>query len=162
MSSPDAHGTPEAVVSAIVERMAGMPGALLPILHAVQDALGYVPDDALPIIAHGLNLSRADVFGVVTFYHWFRRTPPGRHVVHLCRAEACQAGGQRPLEAHAKAALGVDYHQTTADGAITLEPVYCLGNCALTPAVLIDGELHGRVTPARFDRLMADCRKVGR
>lgn len=151
-----------AVVAEIVARMADMPGALLPILHAVQDALGYVPEESLPVIADGLNLSRADVHGVVTFYHWFRRTPPGRHIVHLCRAEACQAGGQKALEAHAKASLGIGFHQTTADGAVTLEPVYCLGNCALTPAVMVDGQLHGRVSPSRFDALMTECRGESR
>lgn len=161
MCPTDAHGT-ESVVAEIVARMAEMPGALLPILHAVQDALGYVPEESLPIIASGLNLSRADVHGVVTFYHWFRRTPPGRHIVHLCRAEACQAGGQKALEAHAISSLGIRFHETTSDGAVTLEPVYCLGNCALTPAVMVDGELHGRVSPARFDALMADCRGESR
>lgn len=161
MCATDARGT-DAVVAEIVARMAAMPGALLPILHAVQDALGYVPEDSLPIIADGLNLSRADVHGVVTFYHWFRRTPPGRHIVHLCRAEACQAGGQKALEAHAISSLGIRFHETTADGAVTLEPVYCLGNCALTPAVMVDGQLHGRVSPSRFDALMAECRGESR
>jgi formate dehydrogenase subunit gamma len=130
-------------------------GALLPILHAVQDALGFVPPAALALIAHELNLSRAEVHGVVSFYHHFRDTPPGRHVVRLCRAEACQARGARSLEAHAKRTLGIDFHETTADGAITLEPVYCLGNCGCGPSVLVDAdELHARMTPESFDALV--------
>ena len=133
-------------------------GALLPVLHTVQDALGFVPTDAIALIAFELNLSRAEVHGVVSFYHWFRREAPGRHVMHLCRAEACQAVGAVNLEAHAKATLGIDFHGTTADGALTLEPVYCLGNCALGPSVMIDQTLCGRVTPARFDQLVGDLR----
>jgi formate dehydrogenase subunit gamma len=146
-----------AVLDAIEPRKA-LPGALLPILHAVQDALGYVPHDAVPLIASSLNLSRADVHGVVSFYHYFRSAPAGRCVVQVCRAESCQAMGSTALEAHAKAALGIDWHETTRDGAVTLEPVYCLGNCALSPAVMIDGELHGRVTPEAFDDLVAQAR----
>jgi formate dehydrogenase subunit gamma len=135
-----------------------LPGALLPILHAVQDALGFVPPDAVALIAKELNLSRAEVHGVVTFYHYFRTHRPGRHVVHLCRAEACQAVGAVALEAHAKKSLGVDFHGTSADGAISLEPVFCLGNCALGPSVMIDDELKGRVSAERFDALMAALR----
>ncbi|MGQ0620698.1 MAG: formate dehydrogenase subunit gamma [Panacagrimonas sp.] len=134
------------------------PGNLLPVLHAVQDALGYVPRDAIPLIAFELNLSRAEVHGVVSFYHWYRSEKPGRHIVYLCRAEACQSMGAARLEAHAKQSLGVDFHGTTADGALTLEPVYCLGNCALGPSVMIDDKLCGRVTPTRFDRLVGDMR----
>ena len=132
-----------------------LPGALLPLLHAVQDALGYVPPASVPTIAQALNLSRADVHGVLTFYHHFRTTPPGRHVLQLCRAESCQAMGATALEAQAKQRLGIDYHATSADGAITLEPAYCLGNCALSPALLVDGELVGRVTPQRLADLIA-------
>ncbi len=146
-------------VQAAVVRNKDRPGALLPVLHGVQDALGYVPKDAIPLIAYELNLTRAEVHGVVSFYHYFRQQRPGRHVVHLCRAEACQAVGAVALEAHAKRSLGVDFHGTTADGAVTLEPVYCLGNCALGPSLLIDQQqLRGRVTPARFDALVADMR----
>jgi formate dehydrogenase subunit gamma len=134
------------------------PGALLPILHAVQDALGFVPADAVGLIAHQLNLSRAEVHGVVTFYHYFRTQRGGRHIVHLCRAEACQSLGAAALERHAKRSLGVDFHGTSADGAVTLEPVYCLGNCALGPALMIDEELQGRVSPARFDELIQSLR----
>lgn len=140
-------------------RLKAMPGALLPILHGIQEALGYVPKDAVPLIAAELNLSVAEVHGVLTFYHYFRQEPSGRHVVHLCRAEACQAVGAVQLEAHAKRALGIEFHRTTADGAITLEPVYCLGNCALGPSLMIDDQLQGRVTPSRFDDLMEQARR---
>jgi len=135
------------------------PGALLPVLHAVQDTLGYVPPDSLALIAQSLNLTRAEVHGVVTFYHHFRSAPPGRKVVQICRAEACQALGARALEVHAKKVLGIDFHETTSDGAITLEPVYCLGNCGCGPSVLIgDDELHARVTPTLFDELLKTAR----
>ncbi len=134
------------------------PGALLPILHAVQDAIGFVPADAVSLIANQLNLSRAEVHGVVTFYHYFRTQRGGRHIVHLCRAEACQSLGAVALEQHAKRSLGIDFHGTSADRAVTLEPVYCLGNCALGPAVMIDEELQGRVSPERFDELMQSLR----
>lgn len=135
------------------------PGALLPVLHGIQRALGYVPPDAVPLIAHELNLSRAEVHGVITFYHYFRDTPPGRHTIHLCRAEACQSMNSRELEDHARTRLGVGFHQTTTDGAFTLEPVYCLGNCACAPAVMVDGQLYGRVTPGRFDALVDEWGK---
>ncbi len=135
------------------------PGGLLPILHAVQNELGFIPEPALGLIAHGLNLSRAEVHGVVSFYHYFRTHPAGKHVVYLCRAEACQALGARALEAHAKKSLGIDFHQTTADGSITLEAVYCLGNCGCGPSVLVDADaLHGRVTPEAFDALIGAVR----
>ena len=129
------------------------PGALLPILHAVQDAIGFVPSEAVQLIASELNLSRAEVHGVVTFYHYFRTRRGGRHVVHLCRAEACQALGAAALEAHAKKTLGIDFHATSSDGAVTLEPVYCLGNCALGPALMIDTELKGRVSRRAIRRV---------
>jgi formate dehydrogenase subunit gamma len=134
------------------------PGALLPILHAVQDAIGFVPADAVSLIANQLNLSRAEVHGVVTFYHYFRTQRGGRHIVHLCRAEACQSLGAVALEQHAKRSLGIDFHGTSADRAVTLEPVYCLGNCALGPALMIDEDLQGRVSPERFDELMQSLR----
>ncbi len=130
----------------------------MPILHAVQDKLGFVPHDAVPVIARELNLSIADVHGVVSFYHYFRQDPGGRHIVHLCRAEACQSVGSAAVEAHAKRTLGIDFHGTTKDGAIRLEPVYCLGNCALGPSVMIDDRLHGRVSAQRFDELMEHTR----
>jgi len=137
-------------------------GALLPIMHAIQDALGYIPEPAIAVIARELNLSRAEVHGMVSFYHYFRTEPAGKHVIHLCRAEACQAMGARALEAHAKRKLGVDFHQTSADGAFTLEPVYCLGNCACSPSVMIDGELHGRVDAERFDALLVETQEARR
>jgi formate dehydrogenase subunit gamma len=148
-------------VRRIVEDLKGRPGPLIEILHSVQSALGYVPPDAVPVVAEILNLSRAEVHGVLTFYHFFRETPPGRHTVSLCRAEACQSMGAEELAAHAKGRLGVDFHETTADGTFTLEPVYCLGNCACSPAAMIDGRLHGRLTPERFDALIAEQRAPG-
>ena len=138
----------------------GIPGALLPSLHGVQETLGFVPKDGVPLIARELNLSIAEVHGVITFYHYFRQERGGRHVVHLCRAEACQAVGAVALEAHAKQVLGIDFHGTTADGAVSLEPVYCLGNCALGPSVMIDDRLHGRVSADRFDQLMVQTRQL--
>ncbi len=140
------------------DRLKSLAGALMPILHAVQDALGYVPRDAVALIASELNLSRADVHGVLTFYHYFRTEPAGKHVVHVCRAEACQSVGAVALEAHAKKSLGIDFHQTTPDGAISLEPVYCLGNCALGPSIMVDKQLQARVSPQRFDELIAETR----
>jgi len=142
----------------VCERLQALPGGLLPILHAVQQALGCVPKAAVPLIASALNLSLAEVHGVVTFYHYFRQHAPGRHVLHLCRAEACQAVGAVTLEAHAKTSLGIELHGTTADGAVTLEPVYSLGNCALGPSVMLDERLYGRVSPERFDSLIAQAR----
>jgi formate dehydrogenase subunit gamma len=134
----------------------GQPGPLLQVLHSVQDRLGYVPPAAVPVIAEALNLSRAEVHGVVTFYHHFRQSPAGQHVIQLCQAEACRSMHSETLTAHAREKLGVDFHETTADGRFTLEPVYCLGNCACSPALMIDGELHGRVTPDAFDALIVD------
>jgi formate dehydrogenase subunit gamma len=161
---PIAPQLPEAMatrVRAIIDERRHLDGALLPVLHGVQDALGYIPDDAVPLIAHELNLSRAEVHGVVTFYHYFRTHVPGRHVVRICRAEACQALGARALEAHAKKTLEIDFHGTTKDGAITLEAVYCLGNCGCGPSVLVDpADLHARVTPESFDALVGELRKV--
>ena len=136
-----------------------LPGALLPVLHAIQDALGFVPPDAVPQIAHALNLSQAEVHGVISFYHDFRSAPPGRHVLKLCRAEACQAMGSEALAAHVTRRLGIEWKQTSPDGALTIEPVYCLGNCALSPAAMLDGKLRGRVTAAAIDDLIAACRR---
>lgn len=135
------------------------PGGLLPALHAVQDALGHVPEAAVPVLAGLFNLSRAEVHGVVTYYHHFRRHPPGRHVVQVCRAEACQACGAEALLAQAEALLGCTRHATSADGAVTLEPVYCLGLCASSPALLIDETPHARVTPERLASLLAGLRQ---
>jgi formate dehydrogenase subunit gamma len=148
----------ERVLAVIAERQHDA-GPLLPVLHGIQDALGYVPADAVPLVADALNLSRADVHGVISFYHYFRDEPAGRHVVHVCRAEACQSMNGKALEAHVKVTLDVGFHETTADGVFTVEPVYCLGNCALSPAVMVDKELYGRVTPNRFDDIVAEWRK---
>jgi formate dehydrogenase subunit gamma len=148
---PDAIATVREIANAHRE----VPGGLLPALHAVQEALGHVPDEAVPVLAQALNLSRAEVHGVVTYYHHFRRTPPGRHVVQVCRAEACQACGGEELLAHAERSLGCRTHETSADGRVTLESVYCLGLCASSPAVQIGEKLHARVTPQKLDRLLA-------
>ena len=130
------------------------PGPLIEILHEVQRRLGYIPANVVPAIAEGLNLSRAEIHGVISFYHFFRATPPGRHIVKICRAEACQAMGSRRLEEHAKESLNIEYHETTQDGSITLEPVYCLGNCACAPAIRIDDAVHANVDAKVFDLLM--------
>jgi formate dehydrogenase subunit gamma len=148
---PDLPEEIRVAVLEVTDRLKDLPGALLPVLHGVQEALGYVPEDAVPLIAREMNLSRADVHGVISFYHFFRSHPSGRRVIYVCRAESCQAMGAVTLEKHIKQRLGVDFHQTTADGAYTLEPVYCLGNCACSPAIMVDDELQGRMTPARFD-----------
>ena len=137
-----------------IDALKHKPGALLPILHALQDRFGFIPPDAVPLIAESLRQTRAEVHGVISFYHHFRTTSPGRHVVQICRAEACQAVGARQLEAHAKTHLGIDYHQTTPDREITLEAVYCLGNCACGPSIRVDDSVRGRVTPEAFDVLM--------
>lgn len=138
----------------ILQAKQHLPGALLPILNALQEEFGYIDPAFVPDIAAVLNISRAEVHGVITFYHDYRQKPPGRHVVKLCRAEACQSMGGRELEAHVKSCLGTDEDGETASGDYTLEPVYCLGNCACAPAVMIDGKLHGRVTQEKFDALI--------
>jgi len=145
-----------AIVRDILARLVGEPGALLPILHEVQDALGCVPAEAVPEIASALNLSRAEVHGVITYYHHFRAQPPGRCVVRVCRAEACQAMGANALLAHVERRLGCAMHATSADGAWSLEPAFCFGLCASSPAVMVGEELHARVTPQRFDSLVAE------
>lgn len=145
-------------IDALIKQHQSMPGALLPLLHAIQDNVGYVPETAYSDIARALNLSVAEVHGVVTFYHHFRTHKPGRHVMQICRAESCQSMGSEALEAHAKKCLNVDYHQTTSDDAITLEAVYCLGNCALSPAVMMDDEVYGRVSAADLDVLIAEAK----
>jgi formate dehydrogenase subunit gamma len=145
-------------VIGVCARLKATAGPLLPILHGVQSALGYVPKDAVSLIASQLNVTRAEVHGVLTFYHYFRQELPGRHVVHICRAEACQSVGAVALEAHARKSLGIDFHQTTSDGAVSLEPVYCLGNCSLGPSIMVDERLQGRVSAERFDELIAQAR----
>ena len=146
-------------IDAIIQAHRTQPGALLPVLHAIQDTLGDIAAVATPLIAKGLNLSRAEVHGVISFYSHFRTTPPGKHILQICRAESCQAMGSAALEQHAKAVLGIDYHQTTADGAITLEPVYCLGNCACSPSIRIGDEVQGRLDNAQLDELLTDLRQ---
>lgn len=143
-------------VRRILAELKSRPGPLLEILHGIQDSLGYVPAGAVPVIASELNLSRAEVHGVFTFYHHFRKARPGRHRLQICRAESCQSMGAEALAEHATRRLGVGFEETTADGAFSLHPVYCLGNCACSPAVMIDGELYGRVTPERLDELLAE------
>lgn len=141
-------------VKSIIGEYQAKPGALLPMLHAIQDAISYIPSDMVPLIAEALNLSRAEVHGVVTYYHYFRQQPPGKHVVQLCRAEACQAVGADALATHVATALGCNFHETTPDGNFTLEPVYCLGQCACGPSMMIDDDIHARVTPNKFDRVL--------
>jgi len=143
-------------VAAICARHGNRADALLEVLHDVQAELGHVPRDLLVPIAAALNLSRADVHGTISFYHDFRDHPPGRRILKVCRAEACQAVGAEALAAHAEQRLGLSFGETAADGAATLEAVYCLGNCALGPAVMLDGRLHGRVSAGRLDSLLAD------
>lgn len=147
-SEPDAQ--------AIIDRHLRREGPLLPILHDIQAAFGHVPRAAIPLIAQALNLSRAEVYGVVTFYHDFRTEPHGRHVLRLCRAEACQSMGGEALAAQVEAALGIGFGETTADGRVTLEPVYCLGLCATAPSAMVDGRIHGRMTPEKVEALLAE------
>jgi formate dehydrogenase subunit gamma len=158
MTASVTGGTTEERVRAIVATLRNERGALLPILHAVQAEFGYVDPAIEPVLADALNLSTAEVHGVITFYRDFRRAPAGRHTVRICRAEACQAVGAQRLAEHARARLGVEFGDTTTDGAVTLDEVFCLGNCALGPAVQVDGRLHGRVSPARLDGLLGGSR----
>lgn len=146
------------IVLDILDAHQNMPGNLLPILHGIQDTLGYIPSDSVEDIAKALYLSKAEVHGVISFYHYFRMTPPGTHTIRICRAESCQSMNSKALENHAKQTLGIDFHETTADEHFSLEPVYCLGNCACSPSITIDDEVHGRVTPEKFDQLIAACK----
>ena len=151
-NSPLAH---EKLVKRIIKELQGLPGALLPILHRLQDELGFIPPALLPVIAAGLNLSRAEVHGVASFYHYFRSSPPGRNSIQICRAESCQAMGSRALEAHAQRTLQCKFDQSSANGEFTLLPVYCLGNCACSPAVRVGDKVYGHVDAAKFDALVA-------
>ena len=144
-----------ALVDEVLTRRAAEPGALLPILHELQDALGFIPADVVPRIAEALNLSRAEVHGVITYYHHFRSTPAAGRVLQICRAESCQAMGADALIAHAQHKLGCGLHGHSKDGAYTLEPAYCLGLCASSPALMLGDELHARMTPQRLDALLA-------
>jgi formate dehydrogenase subunit gamma len=150
---PPAAGV-EATVRAIASDYGSAPDCLIEILHKVQEAFGYVPEAAIPPLADALNLSRAEVHGVVTFYHDFRREPAGRHVLKMCRAEACQAMGCEALVARAEDRLGVACGNTSADGRVTLEPVYCLGLCATAPSAMLDGKVVGRLTASKLDALL--------
>ncbi len=152
---------PDQTLAPLLEQFRDVPGGLLPLLHAVQERLGFIPEDAVPPIADALNLSRAEVHGVITFYHDFRTRPGGRHRVQICLAEACQAVGGRALERHALESLGIALGETTEDGAISLDGVYCLGNCACGPSVRIGDRVHARVDAQQLDALLADCREGG-
>ena len=144
------------VVTACIERYRSTAGGLLPLLHDVQAQLGYIPSETVPAIASAFSLSRAEVYGVITFYHDFRTEQAGRHRVQICCAEACQAMGAQSLQAHATAVLGMAMGETSTDGQVTLEPVYCLGNCACSPSVRIDQEIYARVDADRFDQLLSE------
>jgi formate dehydrogenase subunit gamma len=143
----------------IIAEHAHLEGATLVILHALQDAFGYVPEQAIPMVAQALNLSRAEVHGVFTFYHDFRHRPAGRHVLKLCRAEACQAAGGDALAARAEKKLGITIGNTTADERVTFEPIYCLGLCATAPSAMLDGRVVGRLDEARLDALVAEAQR---
>ena len=158
MSVQQASTEVVARTSAIIADLKGLEGPLLPILHGVQEEFGYVPQDSLPIIAEALNISKAEVHGVVTFYHDYRSHPAGRHVLKLCQAEACQSMGSDAMAAKAKQLLGIGFHETTADGAVTLEPVYCLGLCACAPSAMLDGEVIGRLDADRLEEVAAEVR----
>jgi formate dehydrogenase subunit gamma len=138
--------------------MKSLEGPLLPILHGIQGEFGYVPSDSLPVIAEALNISKAEVHGVVTFYHDYRNHPAGRHVLKLCRAEACQSMGGDALAARMQQLLGLSFHETASDGSVTLEPVYCLGLCAVAPAAMLDGEVIGRLDADKLDDIAAEVR----
>lgn len=139
----------------------GVPGALLPLMHAIQDDIGYIPQEIYPEVAKALALSEAEVHGFVTFYHHFRTHPVGNHVLQVCRAESCQAMGSEKLEAGIKAKYGIDYHETTQDGELTILPVYCLGNCACSPAVMLDDDVHGRVDMAIVEEIVSEVTNNG-
>jgi formate dehydrogenase subunit gamma len=143
----------------IIAKHSGPEGPTLVILHALQETFGYVPEPSIPMVASALNLSRAEVYGVFTFYHDFRKEPAGRHVLKLCRAEACQAAGGDALAARAEAKLGIALGNTTADERVTLEPIYCLGLCATAPSAMLDGRVVGRLDEARLDSLLAETRR---
>ena len=149
--------SPEAC-EAVIAANKRVEGASLPILHAIQAAFGHVPDEALPMLAKALNLTRAEVYGIVTFYHDFRRHPPGRHVLRLCRAEACQSMGGDELADRMRQDLAIDWHGTTTDGTVTLEPVYCLGLCATGPAAMLDGTPLGRLDANRLTEILDAAR----
>jgi len=145
----------KAIASEIISQFGSRPELLVQVLHAFVDRYGFIHDEAICQLAEELNLSRADVHGVVSFYHDFRTTPPRKHVVKICQSEACQAMGSRALTEHAMNRLGADMPGSSDDGQVSLEPVYCLGNCACSPALMIDGKVHGRVDAGKLDALIA-------
>ena len=144
--------------AAIIQELKGLEGPLLPILHGIQEEFGHVPQDALPVIAEALNISKAEVHGVVTFYHDYRSHPAGRHVLKVCQAEACQSMGSDAVAAKLKLLLGIGFHETTRDGLVTLEPVYCLGLCACAPSAMLDGEVIGRLDDEKLEEIVAEMR----
>jgi len=144
--------------TSVIDEFKGLEGPLLPILHGIQEEFGHVPAETLPIIAEALNISRAEVHGVVTFYHDFRSHPAGRHVLKLCRAEACQSMGGDAIAAQVQQLFGIGFHETTKDGSVTLEPVYCLGLCACSPTAMLDGELIGRLDADKVEEIAAEVR----
>jgi formate dehydrogenase subunit gamma len=143
----------------IIAEHSHLEGATLVILHALQEAFGYVPEPAVPMVAAALSLTRAEVHGVFTFYHDFRKEPAGRHVLKLCRAEACQAAGGDAIAARAEAKLGIKIGNTTADDRVTLEPIYCLGLCSTAPSAMLDGRIVGRLDETRIDALIAEAQR---
>lgn len=145
-----------AVVDSAIQQWATVAGGLMPLLHAVQNQLGHIPEASVVTIAKAVNLSRAEVHGVVSFYHDFSYLPKGRTTIQVCRAEACQAMGSQQLEEHIKARLGIDFDETTEDGQFSLKPVYCLGNCACTPSIRIADEVYARVDAERFDEILRE------
>ena len=142
-----------------IEKYLNVPGALLPLLHSIQDDLGFVPEESYKPISKAYNLSVAEIHGFVTFYHHFRTHLPGKNILQICRAESCQAMGSENIENYCQEKLGIDYHQTTKDNSITLEPVYCLGNCACSPAIMINEDVVGRVTPEKIDQIIKEARE---
>jgi len=148
------------LVSQLLDKYQGVAGGLLPLLHDVQDRLGFIPAHTVPLIAEGMNLSRAEVHGVITYYHHFRSTPPGKHVVQVCRAEACQACGSEALLAQAEQALGCKVHEISTDGLFSLEPVYCLGLCASSPAIQVDDKMYARMNEAKLNQLISTLRSA--
>ena len=161
MMQPASTQAPKDVAArtaAVIEGVNGLEGPLLPILHGIQEEFGFVPTESLPVIAEALNISNAEVHGVVTFYHDYRRAPAGRHVLKLCRAEACQSMGSDAIAAKIQQLLGIGFHETAADGSVTLEPVYCLGLCACSPSAMLDGEVIGRLDAEKLDEIVAEIR----
>lgn len=143
------------VVNAALEQHIDKRGNLLPILHCIQDEIGHIPDAVLPLLARALNLSRAEIYGVISFYAHFRQKPTGKHVLEVCMAEACQSMRSQELAQHARNKLSCDFHETSPDGSVSLEPVYCLGLCAQSPAVMLDGKPYAKMSPERLDHLLA-------